>query len=893
MFRETDPLTKNPDKTYYNTNDTVQLLATPAEGWEFKNWEGDLIGTNNPDTLLITGNKNVTAIFEDTTSYQINISISGNGSVIKTPDSLFFHLNDTLVLFAEADEGWIFTGWEGDITGTDNPDTLFVSGNMNITAVFEIIEFYINIDVSGNGYVTKNPDQSAYLLNDILELTATAGEDWEFLRWEGDVISMDNPLTIIVTADMNITAVFDYPFNKALSFDGTTDYLNVPYSASMDMSNDFTVETWLYPTEFIYNQWKSFINRGDIENPDYSFWLGFFGDKLYFDFKSNYTYYDLTTTETFPTDSWMHVALVYQKELKQATFYVNGTYLESKVFSLEVPANSNAPLRIGGDPDWSQYFSGRMDDVRIWNTARTEEEIRREMYHELPDAGTMDNLVAYYDFDEEGGQFISDHSPNNNAGTLGANSESETADPERISSTAPIPYFTVSDGTWDNSNTWAEGQGVPLNSWSRVKITNNLLLTIPQTIIDVILDNPGVLTINAGQTLGSTGSVNINSGGLLVLNTNSTLVMGNESIINVNSGGALQAYGASGNETKFTHTTGYYEFNINDGGSLSAENSVFEYMDSNGVAISGAIDPAYPLRNCTFQNGQAGGTLITFNSAQTVLPENVIFPANTWEGGYNVSKTVNAGYVNFINATGEFSGPGYENDLYNRIDWGSFDLQIKVFLEGPFNGTNMDPGLTDLTDFPLNQPYFDSPWNYNGTENVATVPPDVVDWVLVELRDASDATSATSATTVARQAAFLMSDGTIRSIDGLYNQQFNNLTIQQLLFVVIRHRNHLAIMSSTGLIKNSSVYSYDFTTGAEQAYGMNAQKEIGTNIWGMISGDSNADNLIDVSDKTSWEPEAGKGGYLNTDFNLNGNTDNRDKNDFWLPNNGEGSQVPE
>ena len=58
------------------------------------------------------------------------------------------------------------------------------------------------------------------------------------------------------------------------------------------------------------------------------------------------------------------------------------------------------------------------------------------------------------------------------------------------------------------------------------------------------------------------------------------------------------------------------------------------------------------------------------------------------------------------------------------------DLDLTVFLEGPFNGTTMKTDLTGLTDFPLNQPYNTAPWNYTGTESVVSLPALAVDWVL-------------------------------------------------------------------------------------------------------------------------------------------------------------------
>ncbi|MCD4696363.1 MAG: hypothetical protein K8S16_09010, partial [Bacteroidales bacterium] len=63
---------------------------------------------------------------------------------------------------------------------------------------------------------------------------------------------------------------------------------------------------------------------------------------------------------------------------------------------------------------------------------------------------------------------------------------------------------------------------------------------------------------------------------------------------------------------------------------------------------------------------------------------------------------------------------------------------------------------------------------------------------------------------------------------------------------------------------------------------------------GIIAGDGNSSGLIDSTDKVNpWETQAGEKGYMSGDFNLDAQVDNKDKDDFWLPNEGKGYQVPE
>jgi hypothetical protein len=101
-------------------------------------------------------------------------------------------------------------------------------------------------------------------------------------------------------------------------------------------------------------------------------------------------------------------------------------------------------------------------------------------------------------------------------------------------------------------------------------------------------------------------------------------------------------------------------------------------------------------------------------------------------------------------------------------------------------------------------------------------------------------------------------------------------------------------MSASGLTQAGGVYSYNFTSGAGQAYGGTAaQNEITSGIWGMISGDNNGDGSVDAVDKSSdWDLNAGTTGFQTGDLNLDGQVNNQDKDDKWQPNIGKGCQVP-
>lgn len=223
-------------------------------------------------------------------------------------------------------------------------------------------------------------------------------------------------------------------------------------------------------------------------------------------------------------------------------------------------------------------------------------------------------------------------------------------------------------------------------------------------------------------------------------------------------------------------------------------------------------------------------------------------------------------------------------------------LSLKTMLEGPFNSiteemnTHLNPDL-----LPLNQPYDQAPWDYMGSESVATIPnPNITDWILLELRDTTDVSLANDESVIERQAAFLLKDGSIVGIDGISQPKFS-AEVNNNLFVVVKHRNHLGILSVTPLSYYKGLYEFNFSTGADKVYGgSDGTKELKSGIWGLMAADANADGTCNDSDlQDSWDIEAGEEGYYSSDFNLDRQVDNIDKDDFWLPNEGKGSQVPE
>jgi len=300
---------------------------------------------------------------------------------------------------------------------------------------------------------------------------------------------------------------------------------------------------------------------------------------------------------------------------------------------------------------------------------------------------------------------------------------------------------------------------------------------------------------------------------------------------------------------------------------------------------TGLLAQSYTLRQYTFSTGSNPAAAPA--SASYTLQGSVV-------GGLSGQQATSAGYRLL---PGYYLGP-------LSVPFPPGWLSIKVFLEGPFSlasGT-MNASLNASGYLPLNQPYNQPPWNYAGSEQFSSVPAGVVDWLLVELRDAPTPAQATSGTLLAGwpRALLLKTDGTITETDGVSLPSLHGLAVEHNLFVVVRHRNHLAVMSSGGLTYAGGGYSWDFTQALEKAFAskekaayMSGHKHLGNGFYGMYGGDGDANGQIQTQDKNNvWNPQSGLSGYQMGDFDLNGQVQTQDKNNIWNPNSGIGSSVP-
>ena len=263
-----------------------------------------------------------------------------------------------------------------------------------------------NIDMSGVGYeghfVSVNPTGLPY--NIVIDDNNLS----EFLEIGDEIAIFDGELCV------GSTPVF--PSGRSLQLDGSGDYMQVQDSNSLDLEgNQMTVESWVYINSFAGDLREIIGKIGWTSSSDWSYNMHIYNDgTLHFNFvNTSGTSFPLNSPSSVGNNAWHHVAATYDGT--HIRMYINGIEAANRTANGNIRQN-NQPVRIGtwwnNDPN---YFNGLLDEIRVWDYARTIDEIQVHMNTEL--TGLENGLRAYWKFDGNG----LDSSPNNNHGVMVGN----------------------------------------------------------------------------------------------------------------------------------------------------------------------------------------------------------------------------------------------------------------------------------------------------------------------------------------------------------------------------------------------------------------------------------------------------------------------------------------
>jgi gliding motility-associated-like protein len=178
--------------------------------------------------------------------------------------------------------------------------------------------------------------------------------------------------------------------DNALNFDGN-DYVTIADNNALDLNSNYTIEAWIKPTSFssfagIVSKYQTSGSNG--YNLKLSGTDNFSG--ISFDGVS-------TSNDALSLNKWYHIAGVNNNGTRK--IYING--VEQSISGTPITTAINTdPVMIGQDlsSTGGRFFKGSIDEVRIWNTARTANEIASNMSVAL--SGAESGLVAYYNFDQ-------------------------------------------------------------------------------------------------------------------------------------------------------------------------------------------------------------------------------------------------------------------------------------------------------------------------------------------------------------------------------------------------------------------------------------------------------------------------------------------------------------
>ena len=451
-----------------------------------------------------------------------------------------------------------------------NEGLLIIDGGINFGANI----FYNNDMILANNFVMNNNqmignyDTSILIVRNNAELQSNSsitGHDYYDIDDGGGFDSVcvgctediDILIDVVVPNDINelLSACngniqFNAPTPKAfIDFDGIDDYIHSPLDLSSSLAGTYMAWIKLDPN---YVNTGVILGQGNLE-------ISVIGSTNNVRVQLNSGSLVLPNSNALTLNQWTHVAVVYDASLsinEQYKVYINGV-LEGSSGHISLNSGlafSNDPFTIGKVSNSGiNYFKGSIDEVRIFNTSLTDDQLQQIVYQEIQEnAGKVigkivpkeivdfetsetlswSSLVAYYPMSDMYSYGKTTDYSNNNF----------TASMQNITSiqpqTAPMPYQTNTDGDWSNQGTWVHGEVWDIDdelnykSWSIIEIKNNVTTSNRHSTLGLFINSGKKLTINGDAELQNNwylkldGNIDLEGESQLIQTVDSDLVVG-------------------------------------------------------------------------------------------------------------------------------------------------------------------------------------------------------------------------------------------------------------------------------------------------------------------------------------------------------------------------------
>ncbi len=224
----------------YNSGDVVTVKATPATGYIFTGWSGDVTGTSSSVTITMDGSKSVTANFQlkapDKYTLTTAASPSAGGAVSGAGS---YNSGDVVMVKATPATGYIFTGWSGDATGTSTSVSITMDDSKSVIANFQLKtpdKYTLTATASPVEGGTVN-GAGNYDAGATVTITVTPATGYIFTGWSGDIVDTSPEVTLVMSSDKTVTANFEEQTKESVTVKPRKLF-------SPDNRGDASTETW-------------------------------------------------------------------------------------------------------------------------------------------------------------------------------------------------------------------------------------------------------------------------------------------------------------------------------------------------------------------------------------------------------------------------------------------------------------------------------------------------------------------------------------------------------------------------------------------------------------------------------------------------------------------------
>ena len=466
-------VTREGDENYIDSDGNILWNSVTHDGYNF-----DIAGIGRDDNATLNQK-------QSTSSNPVSVVTMGLTDVYNTnSDNIAYNPN------ALNDKNFLMWGNNNAPFAADTPITVDMStGIPGLTTVVDFTAIQRTWKVVETGSVGEVKVSVPEMV-----LAATLAPPGDYLMFVSDTPSFSptSEYRVMRLNGTNLEASYDfdgvkyltfgyapeYYYERSITFDGIQDYLEV--GDALDRTGAFTISAWIKRKDQDYSIISkrnaaftegydiSLLNNSRVEMS----WINGSGTQ------------DIQSSVEIPENEWHQFAFTYDGS-SEANVYVDGVLDNTEILTPPIATNQSFIIGAADGINAADFFEGSLDEVRIWDIALTQDQVRFIMNQEIEQNGDLtvagrivpttisknefsatnwSNLAGYFPMNRYTFTNVKDQSNNN---LVAAIRNLETVDFQ----TAPLPYVSQSNGSWENAGTWENGATQELPG--AVSIVNN------------------------------------------------------------------------------------------------------------------------------------------------------------------------------------------------------------------------------------------------------------------------------------------------------------------------------------------------------------------------------------------------------------------------------------